>query len=72
MILSELCVLKRTRTSVNWKLFILLKYFIKTICTDLLCWIYFVPLCSGSEDEALSLYKCQQAEKIKPKFFDIM
>ncbi len=36
------------------------------------CWLYFVPLCSGSGDEALSLYKCQQAEKIKPKFFEIM
>ncbi len=54
MILSELCALKRTR-----KLF----EFIKIICTDLLCWIYFVPLCSGSGDESLSLYKCQQAEK---------
>ncbi len=43
--------------------------FIKIICTDLLCWIFFVPLCSGSGDEALSLYKCQQAEKIKPIFF---
>ncbi len=36
--------------------------------TDLLCWAYFVPLCSGSGDEALSLYKCQQAGKIKPNF----
>ncbi len=43
--------------------------FIKIICTDLLCWIYFVPLCSGSGDESLSLYKCQQAEKNKTKVF---
>uniref|UniRef100_A0A673HN89 Dedicator of cytokinesis protein 5-like n=1 Tax=Sinocyclocheilus rhinocerous TaxID=307959 RepID=A0A673HN89_9TELE len=25
--------------------------FIKTICTDLFCWLHFVPLCSGSGDE---------------------
>ncbi len=57
--------LKRTRTSVNWNYL----SFNKIICTDLLCWIYFVPLCSGSGDESLSLYKCQQAEKNKTKVF---
>ncbi len=34
-----------------------------------MCWIYFVPLCSGSGDESLSLYKCQQAEKNQNKVF---
>ncbi len=70
---SELCGLKRTRTSVKGSLTDMktenFLNFIKIICTDLLCWIFFVPLCSGSGDEALSLYKCQQAEKIKPIFF---
>ncbi len=69
MILSELCVLKWTCTSekVAQQMCKL-----KTICTDLLCWIYFVPLCSGSGDEALSLYKCQQAWKNETQIFKIM
>ncbi len=32
--------------------------FIETICTDLLCWIYFVPFCSGSGDESINVKLC--------------
>ncbi len=31
----------------------------------------FCSLCSGSGDEALSLYKCQKAEKIKTTFLGL-
>ncbi len=63
MILSELCVLKRTRKLKTYL------SFIKIICTDLLCWIYFVPLYSGSGDESWVCINVNKLKKNKTNVF---
>ncbi len=65
MILFELCVLKQTRTSVNWKLWALLKLFALIYCVG-----YILFLCAVAQE--MSLWVCinvNKLKKIKTKVF---